>query len=102
MGAEDIKSILEATGLPYVQDQWADEMPLPCLVYRQPSTSNIAADGRVAIIAQNWEIELYTEKVDSAATQLLINALAGVFWEKTDAIYITTEKMYVTYFDLGA
>lgn len=102
MGAEDIKNILEATGLPYVQDQWADEMPLPCLIYRQPSTNNIGADGRVAVVVPNWGIELYTEKVDSTTTQTLIDALAGVFWEKTDAVYITSEKMYVTYFDLGA
>lgn len=97
----DIQKMLDITGLPYVREKWKSEMPIPCIVYRQPTTSNIGADGKVIMRLPEWKVELYTKQVDEILELKVCNAFGELFWEKTDAQWIDEEQMFVTYFDLG-
>ncbi|MBC8531808.1 hypothetical protein [Gehongia tenuis] len=92
--------ILDAAGLPYVQGAWKNAPKLPYIAYLMPSTTNIAADSKVAEVVAPLRIELYTERIDKEAENKIVAALEGYVWDKSDTIYLDGEDMYVTYYEV--
>ena len=93
---QDIRSIIEAAGLPCAYRQWEEgQAPtLPYCVYYAGRANNFAADGLVWFTAQRYTVELYTEDKDPAIEARLEAALtgAGIFWTRDEA-YIDSERM---------
>ena len=63
MTLEDIKQILEQTGLPVAYHSFPekDAPPLPFIVYLAPSSKNFCADGVVYVKGMHIQVELYTQ-----------------------------------------
>lgn len=93
---QDIRSIIEAAGLPCAYRTWEEGQapPLPYCVYYAGRADNFAADGLVWFTAQRYTVELYTEDKDPATEAALEAALtaAGIFWTRDEA-YIDSERM---------
>jgi hypothetical protein len=94
---DEIIKILEALGLPYSYDHFAEgEGPDPPFIcYRCPNSDNFAADGTVYFPITAIDIELYTDKKDPETEKKLEDLLVkgGVFFEKTET-FIDSEKLY--------
>lgn len=97
MTLQQIKAILESTGLPLAYYAFpAGQAPdLPFLVYLVVGTQNFAADGIVYQCIQTIQIELYTDIKDPATEARLEKALAdaGIYWEKAET-YLTGENCF--------
>ena len=96
---QDIRSIIEATGLPCAYREWKASPdnpapPPPYCVYYAGRANNFAADGVVWFTAQSYTVELYTEDKEPATEAALEAALTatGIFWTKDEA-YIDSERM---------
>lgn len=93
---QDIRGILQSTGIPFAYRLWEEGKapPLPYGLYYAGRANNFAADGKVHFTAQRYTIELYTEKKEPDTEALLENALnsAEIFWTKDEA-YIESERM---------
>jgi hypothetical protein len=72
MKLDELKTILQATGIPvaYSHFEEAENQPLPqppYLLYLAAYSSNFMADNKVHIPIENVQIELYTSKKDLEA-----------------------------------
>ena len=94
---EKILSILNALGIPYAYDHFAEgESPEPPFIcYLCPGSNNFAADGKVYYKISQVNIELYTDRKDPAVEQKLEDALdaASIFYNKSET-WIESEKLY--------
>lgn len=94
---ERIIKILEAIGLPFAYDHFAEgESPEPPFIcYLLPSSDNFSADGRVYYKVNEIHIELYTDYKDLSVEQMLETVLDeyGIFYEKSET-WIESEKLY--------
>ena len=95
MTLEDIKTILEATGLPVAYRAFpeGDAPALPFVCYHTPYSSNFAADGVAYATINHINVELYTQVKDPATEGKVEAALtqAGIYWEKSET-YLEDEK----------
>lgn len=98
MKLDEMYSILNFTGYPVAFGYFEKPPPLPYLVYLTPYTVNFYADDAVAVSAVHYQVELYTEKKDSAAERKVEDVLAVFCWEKTQD-YIPEEKLYRTMYE---
>lgn len=100
---EKIEAILDDIGLSYKFYQFDEEegVPPPFIVYTTPSTSNFNADDRVYLKQQNITIEYYFDKKDFSIEKQIEDTFDkhDICWERTDEIYIDSEKMFVIYYD---
>lgn len=90
-----LKSILDRTGLQVAYHHFSYPPTLPFIVYSVDSTSNMSADNKVHSKVNNFSIELYTEKKDMVAEQVLEDILdhEEIFYNKYED-YIERENMY--------
>lgn len=98
---EQIKNILETTGLPVAYYAFPEEEapPLPFLCYLVAGSNNFIADGAVYHKIDRLQVELYTEVKDPAAEETVEGALASFIWEKTET-YIDSEKCYQIMYEI--
>lgn len=96
----DLKVILDATGLPVAYSHFVDSEnnPLPeppFICYLCTSSANILADNIVHKKIDNVQVELYTNKKDLAAENLVEAALneAELPWASTE-IFIDSEQLF--------
>ena len=95
MTLQDIKTLLESTGLPVTYRAWPDQQApaLPWICYLVTGSNNFFADGKMYLGVSMVSVELYTALISPALEQQLEQALQGFCWQKT-ITYIDTEKVY--------
>lgn len=99
MEAEEIKVLLETSGLPVAYRFYRQPPPLPYLVWLEDSTDNFYADGLVYKKVRRIRVELYTDQKDPAAEARLENALAGLPWQKTGEELIESENFFESIYE---
>ena len=99
MEAEQIKEMLEKSGLPVAYRYYRRPPPLPYLVWLEDSTDNFYADGLVYKKVRHIRVELYTDQKDPAAETRLENALAGLPWQKTGEEWIESEDFFQSIYE---
>lgn len=93
MDLEQIKTMLESTGLPVVYLAWEEGSapPLPWIAYRVLYSNNFAADGVVYQPINRITVELYSKLKDQESEDKVESALSSLFWEKSET-YIDDER----------
>ena len=94
---EKILSILNALGIPYAYDHFAEgESPdPPFLCYLFPGSDNFSADGKAYYKIDQVHMELYTDLKAPALENKVEEALdaAYIFYNKSET-WIESEKLY--------
>lgn len=95
MGIEQIKTMLESTGLPVVYMAWEEGSApaLPWIAYRVLYSNNFSADGVVYQPIDRITVELYSKLKDQESEDKVESALSSLFWEKSET-YIDDERCY--------
>ncbi|MGM9917466.1 hypothetical protein [Anaerotignum sp.] len=99
MKIEEIKKMLEATGLPVAYDHFKEQTDPPFLVYLLPESKNIIADDCVYQGKVLVRVELYTDKKDPELERKVENALVDMVWKKTE-VYINSEEMFEIMYEM--
>lgn len=95
MTLEEIKTMLEASGLPVAYRSFPEgnAPDLPYICFLTNGNNNFGADGCVYHSALRITIELYTRNKDMNAESAVESALSGFYWEKAEE-YLEDEKCY--------
>lgn len=101
MGLEKLKSTLEASGLPVAYREWPEgKAPaLPYICYLSQGTNPLFADGQVFYSSESVDVELYTRLKEPATEAKVEAVLAGYHWKKSQE-YISTERCYMTLYEI--
>lgn len=93
---QDLKTMLEALGIPIAYSHFNTRITPPVLIYRRDSTSNFGADNKVYKKQNNFFIELYTKYKDPELEARLEEILDNneIFYNVESEDYIDTEQMY--------
>lgn len=104
MTESQLLTALNASGISFRYHHWpVGSCPTPPFgVYLRTSTNNVCADGKVYCKATHYNVELYTSKKDVAAEQLVETALdtVGIPWQVSSEIYIESEDLYQTIYEI--
>lgn len=98
---EQIKAVLESTGLPVVYRAWQENAapPLPYICYYVTGTNNFGADNRVYNKTINVNVELYSALKDVQSEEKIEDALSSIYWNKTET-FIDSEKCYQILYEI--
>ena len=101
MSLEEIKKLLETTGLPVAYRAFpvGNAPPLPFICYLFSSTNNFNADDVVYQVINRITIELYTESKDPEAENAVEAALKDLCWEKSEE-YLDDEQCYEIIYEI--
>ena len=101
MSLEELRAMLETTGLPVVYRAWpeGEAPPLPFLGYLAAYSNNFGADNRVYYNIRRIQVELYTKQKDPDTEDKVENALSSFYWEKTEE-YLDTERCYQILYEI--
>lgn len=101
MTLEELKTLLESTGLPVAYRAFpvGQAPPLPFICYLVDYSNNFDADNRVYHPIDHISIELYTEYKDPASETLVETALQNICWEKTEE-YLDDERCYEILYEI--
>lgn len=101
MTLEEVKVLLETTGIPVTYRAWPEKAapPMPYICYLVAYSSNFGADNVVYHPINHIQIELYTELKDPDTEDKVEQALSSLFWEKTEE-YIDTERCYQIIYEI--
>lgn len=96
MTLQELKSVLDGTGLPWAYRQWEEgEAPaLPYGVFYAGRSNPFGADGIVYSSSQKYTLELYSRVKDPKSEATIETSLTavGIFYSK-DETYISSERM---------
>jgi hypothetical protein len=106
MNEASLKVLLKTTGLPVAYHHFTatDKTPIPAppyIVYLFSNSNNFGADNKVYSKANNYQVELYTTKKDTAS-ELLIEDLFDandIYYEKTET-WIESENLYQVLYEI--
>lgn len=95
MTGQELYEFLGKTGFPVAYHHFNTPVSPPFIAYIRVNDDNVVADNTVYVKRDNYQVELYTDKKDTAAEK----KLEDIFREneivyETDEIYIETEDMY--------
>ena len=101
MTLQEIKAMLDTTGLPVTYRAWPiDEAPpMPYICYLVAFSNDFGADNVVYWPIDHLQIELYTELKDPESEGKVETALSSLYWEKTET-YIDEEKCYQIMYEI--
>lgn len=103
MTQEAIENMLDETGIQYRYHHFetAEAIPPPFICWLLPGSDNFSADNRVYARTDELDIELYTDRKDTALEEQIEAVLDahGIFWNKQE-FYIETEKMYEVLYEM--
>lgn len=101
MRLEELKILLETTGLPVTYRAWPenDAPPMPYICYLVTYSNNFGADNRVYHKIDHIQVELYTKLKDPEAEDRVENALSSLYWDKTEE-YIDSERCYQILYEI--
>lgn len=101
MTLTELTDLLKSTGIPVTYYAWPENQApqLPFICYLTPGSNNFAADGLVYYPITQVNVELYT-KIKSPETEAKVEeALASIFWDKSET-YIDSEKCYQIVYEI--
>lgn len=101
MTLTELADLLKSTGIPVTYYAWPENQApqLPFICYLTPGSNNFAADGLVYYPVTQVNVELYT-KIKSPETEAKVEeALASIFWDKSET-YIDSEKCYQIVYEI--
>lgn len=101
MTLTELTDLLKSTGIPVTYYAWPENQApqLPFICYLTPGSNNFAADGLVYYPVTQVNVELYT-KIKSPETEAKVEeALASIFWDKSET-YIDSEKCYQIVYEI--
>ena len=95
MTYQELKELLEATGIRFAFHHWDRPPKMPYGVYFDDHNDNFAADGAVYSTARHFLVELYERQRDEELEGRLEAVLDGVglYWEKSST-YIDSERFW--------
>lgn len=101
MTFDDLKTLLEATGIPFAYHHWEKRKKPPYGVYLSLGTDNFGADNIVYAVVEKAAIELYTVGLDRKSMTRIEQALdsAEIYWER-DTVYIEELRLYQTRYEI--
>ncbi|BBN99159.1 hypothetical protein [Sporolactobacillus terrae] len=108
MTLEELKQLLEQTGLPVFYRQWTSDDPRypkfpgpPFLCYLEGSSNHFIADSQVYQKVRSVSVELYTDKKEPELEEQLeaLFDAAGLPYQ-SDEIWIKEEKMQEKIYDM--
>lgn len=101
MTLQEIKDLLESTGLPVAYSHFpvGNAPPLPFICYLEAGSNNFAADGAVYSSSKDLNIELYTKLKSPELEDKVETALSSIFWEKSET-YLDTEKCFQVLYEI--
>lgn len=101
MSLEELRAMLETTGLPVVYRAWpeGEAPPLPFLCYLVAYSNNFGADNRVYYNIRRIQVELYTKQKDPDTEDKVESALSSFYWEKTEE-YLDAERCYQILYEM--
>lgn len=94
MTVEQITALLRTTGLPVAYRCFKGPVQLPYLVWMETRTANFFADGTVYSRIRHVTVELYTDEKEPDTEASVERALASFAWEKTEEIWLESEKCF--------
>lgn len=97
-----LNSLLNTLGVPVAYMLFRTAKPLPFIIYRGNGTFNLEADNKVYYSRKKYAIELYYEGKNAELEESLEALLTanGFRWEKEEDVYIESEKMYMTVYNV--
>ena len=101
MRLEDLKTLLESTGLPVAYRAFpVGQAPdLPFICYLVEYSNNFDADNRVYHPINHISIELYKKIKNPDAEALVETALKDICWEKTEE-YLDDERCFEIVYEI--
>ncbi len=103
MTYEQIKEMMEETGLPFAYHHFAEgESPVPpFLIFLSPGEDTFSADNNMYFSFKQLDIELYTDRKDPEPEKELESILHqhNIFYNKTES-WIASEKMYEVLYEM--
>ncbi len=101
MTLEDLKTALDASGLPFAYHHWETEKKPPYGIYLYVYDTQLYADGELYYSTGHYQVELYTRSKDPAAEAHVEVALtaAGICSEKSEQ-YLDSEKLYKILYEI--
>ena len=91
----ELDKLLRSSGLPVAYHHFGKPQNPPFLVYIRTGSENIGADNRTYCKRNNYDVELYTDKKDTAKEALIESLLdSNDIYYDIDEVYIENEKMY--------
>lgn len=101
MKLEELKQLLETTGLPVAYRAFpvGQAPPLPFICYICDYSSNFDADNQVYFPVEHISIELYTENKRPDLEETLEAVLSVLCWEKSEE-YLDDEKCYEIIYEI--
>lgn len=93
----DLLTILESTGMPVAYSFFREPQDPPFLVYEEAYTNNFQADDHVYRVRPRYQVELYTEKKDPEAEEIVEDVLQDLNWNKTETFIDSEELFQVVY-----
>ena len=101
MSLEELKKLLESTGLPVAYYAFPEEEApgLPFICYLVAYSNNFSADGSVYKKINHIQIELYTKHKDIESEEKVEEALSSFYWEKEET-YLEEEKCFEVIYEL--
>lgn len=107
MTLAEVYTMLKKTGYPvayhhFIADEKNSAPTPPYILYLIPYSTNFGADNKVYHKINHCQIELYTNKKDQGAEQVLENVLddASIFYDKVET-YIESEKLYQVIYEIS-
>lgn len=97
-----IFSILKSTGLPVAYGRFTESKSPPFLIYLGNGQNTVLADDEIYHKKNRYQIEYYFTKKDESTEGRIETALtdAGMLYEKTEDIYISSEDIFVIYYNV--
>lgn len=101
MTQQELDTLLKTTGLPVTYRAWPNQAapPLPWLCYLVAYSVNFGADDRVYHPINHYQIELYTAAKDPDTEAKVEDALASLYWDKTET-YLESEHCYQILYEI--
>lgn len=101
MTLAQVKTMLEATGLPVAYRAWpeGEAPPLPFLCYLVAYSNNFGADNQVYHKIHHMQVELYTKQKEPETEDKVEQALSSFYWDKTEE-YLDTERCYQILYEI--
>lgn len=103
MTLDELKRILDSTGLQVAYRQWekGKAPSLPYIIYYQERTDNFTADNHVFHKEVQVSVELYSNLKNILAEQIIEKVFDEnrIEWEASET-YIESEKMYLVLYEI--
>lgn len=101
MTEKELASMLQTIGVPIARNGFKKKQSPPYIVYTFAYSNNYAADSKVYLKRNNYQVELYTDKKEPGLELALENILDEneIIYDKTET-YIATEDMLQVVYEI--